>query len=326
MPELSKTVYISDSYHPAENLGFEDYLMSICREDEVILYLWQNQKTIVIGKHQNPHKECNLARVKEDGIHLVRRKSGGGAVFHDLGNLNFTFIAHRKHYDQDKHYQVILEGLKPWGIIAEQTGRNDIAIDGKKFSGNAFLHQKDFSCHHGTILVDVNMQELGRYLMPPKIKLTGKSVDSVRSRVVNLRDLNEQLTIDGLKTSLLNAFDQAYQGPLSHRELPHSDSFREHSSTYFDWLWTIGKSPKATYKLGSRFDWGTFVMDLAVKNGHIQSCIVSSDTLLDLPIAELSETFSGLKLDQAEIHPAIDQLFTNVTIAADLKQLLAEIV
>lgn len=324
MKKVKKSVYLSESFNPAENLGFEEYLMSVCGEDEVIMYLWQNQRTIVVGKHQNPYKECDVANLKKDGIHLVRRKSGGGAVFHDLGNLNFTFIAHVKNYDQDKHFKVILDGLKPWGINGEQTGRNDITVDGKKFSGNAFMHKKKVSCHHGTLLVDVNMKELGRYLTPPQIKLISKGVDSVRARVVNLKELNDQLHIDGLKETLIRAFDEAYEGKLANQPVPEYSQYENYYKTYSDWQWTIGESPKATMSLGQKFTWGNMVMDLFVKDGLINECVISSDTLVDMPLGQLQEKLVGLKLKSDQVNKVIEDLFEDDT-ANDILGFMSEI-
>ena len=316
---LKKSLYLSDGFDPAVNLGFEEYLVNTCEEDEVILYLWQNAKTIVIGKHQNPYKECDLPNMKRDGIHLVRRKSGGGAVFHDMGNLNFTFIAHKDNYDQGRHFQVILEALKTWGINAEQTGRNDIAVDGKKFSGNAFLHTKGRGCHHGTILMDVNMKELGQYLTPPQIKLVGKGIDSVRSRVVNLKELNSALTIEGLKQSMVEAFNEVYSGPLDQKPMPDSALFADYSKHYGEWVWTIGRSPKATMSLGKRFEWGNLVMDLDVQDGIIDSCTLSSDTLLDEPLLVFQDALKGLRVGTAEISVLIDSMFVDEGMCEDLK-------
>lgn len=317
--EMKKSLYLSEGFDPAINLGFEEYLLNSCEEDEVILYLWQNAKTIVIGKHQNPYKECDLPNMRRDGIHLVRRKSGGGAVFHDMGNLNFTFIAHDKHYDKSRHFQVILDALKTWGIEAEQTGRNDIAVDGKKFSGNAFLHTRGRGFHHGTLLVDVNMKELGQYLTPPPIKLVGKGIDSVRSRVVNLKELNGDLTIEGLKKSMVEAFDRVYDGPLEPKLVPGQSLFADYSQHYADWVWTIGRSPKSTMSLGKRFEWGNLVMDLDVRDGIIHSCAISSDTLLDEPLLLFQDALMGLRVGTAEISVLIDSMFVDERMCEDLK-------
>lgn len=322
--ELKKTVYISGSFDPVENLGFEEYLVSICEKDEVIMYLWQNRKTIVIGKHQNPYKECNIGNLKKDGIHLVRRRSGGGAVFHDLGNLNFTFIAQQENYDQDRHFSVILKALSSWGIEAAKTGRNDITVDGRKFSGNAFMYKKNIRCHHGTLLVDVNMKELGTYLTPPQIKLIGKGVDSVRARVVNLKELNEDLTIEGLKKTLTEAFDQTYPGTLTSRKMPDKELYADFCAPFSDWNWTIAKSPKATMSHSGRFEWGTLVMDLSITGGTIESCIISSDSLLDQPFEDFAESITGLKLRVKDIENVVDNLFTDRMVLKDLKDFMEE--
>ena len=136
---LEKLTYIeSNTTNPYHNLALEEALLFGCGKEECILYLWQNEKTVVIGKNQNAWKECRTEKLERDGGHLARRLSGGGAVYHDLGNLNFTFLVSREHYDLDRQLAVIQRALEHLGLRAEKSGRNDLLINGKKFSGNAF--------------------------------------------------------------------------------------------------------------------------------------------------------------------------------------------
>ncbi len=174
---------------PYANLALEEYLLTHIPDETVIPYLWQNQNTVVIGKNQNAWKECRFTDLEADQGHLARRLSGGGAVFHDLGNLNFTFLAHKEDYSVPKQLDVILEAVRSLGISAEKTGRNDVTADGRKFSGNAFYSNGVTEYHHGTLMVDVDKEKLSRYLNVSPKKLQSKGVDSVRSRVVNLREL-----------------------------------------------------------------------------------------------------------------------------------------
>ena len=187
------TVITSVSTDPWHNLALEELLFTSGGEGTV-LYLWQNRNTVVIGRNQNAWKECRADLLEREGGRLARRTSGGGAVFHDMGNLNFTFITPRGGYDLERQLGVILGAVRSQGIDAGFTGRNDlVTAGGGKFSGNAFCFSRDRGLHHGTILVDVDMDKLSRYLVPSADKLRSKGVDSVRSRVANLRELNPDM-------------------------------------------------------------------------------------------------------------------------------------
>lgn len=210
-----KIVY-STSNDPWFNLSVEEYLLSCVQKDEVILYLWQNQNTIVIGKNQNPWKECSCDEFERNGGKLARRLSGGGAVFHDLGNLNFTFIMDKNLYDLNKQLSIILNSCKNLGINAEFTGRNDITVNGRKFSGNAFYFAKDSAYHHGTILIDTNFEKLTKYLQVSKEKIDSKGIKSVKSRVVNLKSIKKDLTVEKMMKELKQNFIKVYGTRGSH--------------------------------------------------------------------------------------------------------------
>lgn len=203
-------VYRTDNKNPYQNLAVEEYLTLHTEPEECILYLWQNQHTVVIGKNQNCWKECKVNYLEEDGGNLVRRLSGGGAVYHDLGNLNFTFCVQKENYDLSRQMDVVLEAVQSFGIDAQKTGRNDITVNGRKFSGNAFYKSGNFCYHHGTLLVSADKEKMSKYLNVSREKLKSKGVDSVRSRVANLREFEESLTIDGLADALVKAFSKIY--------------------------------------------------------------------------------------------------------------------
>ena len=199
----------STSFNPWLNLAIEEYLVENVKDNEVILYLWQNKDTVVIGSNQNPWKECNIEKMKDGDIKLARRLSGGGAVFHDVGNLNFTFLMGKDLYNQDQQLRVILDAVNSYGFNAEFSGRNDILIDGRKFSGNAYFFGDTSSYHHGTLLVDADMLKLTEYLNPSKQKIVSNGVDSVKSRVVNLKSIKDSITIEDLKSSLVKSFQMS---------------------------------------------------------------------------------------------------------------------
>ena len=203
---------------PYENLALEEALLNRVGEGELILYLWQNERTVVIGKNQNPWKECRTALLAEEGGHLARRLSGGGAVFHDLGNQNFTFLMPAQDYDLPRQLTVIQRACRSLGIPAERSGRNDLLADGRKFSGNAFYKHNGKAYHHGTLMVDVDLDRVQRYLSPSKAKLAAKGVESVRSRVVNLREFVPTLTVEQLADALIAALAEVYSEGTGNRE------------------------------------------------------------------------------------------------------------
>ena len=177
-----RIVYLeTDSTDPYDNLALEEALLEEAAPGECILYLWQNQNTVVIGRNQNCWKECAVEELEQSGGHLARRLSGGGAVYHDLGHLNFTFLASKEDYDLGKQMKVIQRAVKAFGLDAQKNGRNELTLDGKKFSGNAFYEAKGKCYHHGTILISADKEKAARFLNVDMQKLKSKGVESVRS-------------------------------------------------------------------------------------------------------------------------------------------------
>ena len=200
----------SGSHDPGFNLALEQYVFDRLDRAHAYCMLWQNDNAIIVGKNQNTVGEINAAYVKEHGIRVVRRLSGGGAVFHDLGNLNFTFLVPTADYDVERQLSVICTACRELGIPAKISGRNDVVVEGRKFSGNAFYQNGGRSYHHGTLLIHVDTEKMGRYLSPSKAKLEAKGVESVRSRVVNLREYRPGLTCRQMEQQLIAAFESVY--------------------------------------------------------------------------------------------------------------------
>lgn len=301
---IRKLTYIeSGQANPYGNLALEETLLLNCGEEECILYLWQNQNTIVIGRNQNAWKECLVDKLKEDGGHLVRRLSGGGAVYHDLGNLNFTFLVRKGNYSLEKQLSVIIRALDKLGINAEKSGRNDILVDGRKFSGNAFYEQGDFCYHHGTLMVDVNLGELSKYLTVSAEKLKSNGVDSVKSRVTNIKACKPDLTIPLLQNALREAFEDVYQ--LSAEvDLPEGQNQKqvcESRKKFESWEWIYGRKIVFEHEISNRFSWGSFGIQFQVKSGKIQEAGVYSDAMEQKFVSSLSEYLKQVTYSKTEI-------------------------
>lgn len=195
----------SEDTSPYYNLALERSLFDFVDEDTVILYLWQNSHTIVIGKNQNAYAECKVDEFIKDGGTLARRPSGGGAVYHDLGNLNFSIICNESIAKEHTYQRIVKEALRFFDIVSEFNGRNDLTVDDKKFSGNAFYVKDDVLCQHGTILINSDFKELSKYLTPDISKLERNHVKSVESRVVNLSEISDKITVESMKEAMIKA-------------------------------------------------------------------------------------------------------------------------
>ncbi len=314
-------VYISDSIDPYENLSIEKHLLDTTPADTVTLYLWQNQNTVVIGRNQNPWAECKCRELEADGGKLARRLSGGGAVFHDVGNLNFTFLCATENYDLQKQMKVIETACLLAGIKTELSGRNDILADGRKFSGNAFYNSKGKSYHHGTILINTDREKMSKYLTPPKAKLEAKGVKSVRSRVVNLTELSPELTVSDMRKYMSAAFETVYGLHSELLTVIDKNALSELVKQYSSWEYLYGTPLAFSISLEDRFSWGHINLQLQLKDGLIQSVKVFTDSM-DWQLAiNIESALIGSRFDFNAISKAIIPVLSSDT-ATDILNLL----
>ncbi|MFP4012124.1 MAG: lipoate--protein ligase [Spirochaetaceae bacterium] len=317
---MSVRLFTSESTNPWFNLATEDWIFRDMDPSYRILFLWRNAETVVIGRHQNPWKECNLAQMEQDGVYLARRQSGGGAVYHDLGNTNFTFMTSIDRYDQEENFRIIIDGLASFGITAERSGRNDLLVDGRKVSGSAFKRTKDRAFHHGTLLINADLGRLVDYLSPAKKKLVSKGIDSVRSRVVNLTEFNPGINHEELTAAIFRAFleyygEQAEVEHLTREDLAKIPSLSAHYEELKDWNWRFGRSPEFTHRLSDRFDWGEMEIHLNARRGRISEVQVFSDTHYPELVEYLEEHLQGLKYAKDDIRHFVE------TMRSDLPEL-----
>ncbi len=266
----------SNEYNPWKNLAIEKHLADNVQSGDLLFYLWQNEKTVVIGRNQNALRECKANLLEEEGGYLARRTTGGGAVYHDLGNLCFTFIASPERYDLERQMKVIQIACRKYGIETEFSGRNDIITkDGYKFSGNAFSVNKKCKIQHGTLMINLDKEMLSRYLTPSEEKMKAKGVKSVKSRVCNLKELNADVTVEAMKNALKEAFEEEYGEYERIGLVEDADAYEMFAS----WDWRYGKSPECEVVHSKRFSWGEVQVHLKLKNLHIEECKVYSDSL-----------------------------------------------
>ena len=302
MIERIKT-YITDNTIPYENLAVEEWLLRTVEPNECILFLWQNMRTVVVGKNQNVRSEVRIDTLEEEGGYLVRRLSGGGAVYHDLGNLNFTFLIKKKDYDLDKQSSVILEMAKMFGLDAIKTGRNDILINGSKFSGNAYYSSGENSYHHGTIMVDVDKDALGKYLNVSAEKLKSKGVSSVKSRVTNLSELDETIDIQRTLDYMIKAFEKIYKQKAQEMRRDDLDwgEIKELENKFASPEWKYGRKLPFSFSIRDRYKWGGIEVFLDIQSGEIQDLEIYSDAMDVDFIGVVTESLRGAEFAKEAI-------------------------
>lgn len=319
-------IYQSSGLDPFGNLAREQVLLEHGPGEGVILYLWQNENTVVIGRNQNAFKECRVSLLEEEGGKLARRLSGGGAVFHDTGNLNFTFLLPQEDFDVRRQLEVICRACRAFGIPAEISGRNDLVAQGQKFSGNAFYKNGNRAYHHGTLLLNADMNRLGRYLSPPAAKLKAKGVDSVRSRVVNLCGLAPELTCDALKEALIHSAEDVYGFPA--QALRFTPEMEEETirltDHYASRQWRFGANAPASFTCEQTFPWGTVSLELQIEKGIIAHASVYTDAMEWELSPQLQQALEGRAFTRTAILESLSNTKIQSRIREDLSRMLAE--
>lgn len=293
--------YIKTNYSiPAYNMAMEDLIMNYLPSDDYLTF-YIHDPSIIIGQHQNTIEEINEDYCKEKGIHIQRRLSGGGAVYHDHGNLNFSFIV-RATRDNVNDFNVltqpVIKTLEKLGIKAELSGRNDILIDGRKFSGNAQFFRNGMLLQHGTILFNSDMSELGNALKVKEMKIQSKGVKSVRSRVTNIIDYleDQSLTIEQFKDLLLETIGEIYE--LEEYQLsPEEQAIHDRlvREKFMTWEWNYGKSPAYNISRAHKFPFGIVDARIDVKEGIIKNIKLYGDFFVREDISTLEEHLKGVR-------------------------------
>ena len=308
-------IYIkNDSNNPHFNLALEEYFLKNFKGEEYFI-LWQNESAIIIGRNQNTIEEINKDYVEANNIKVVRRLSGGGAAYHDLGNLNFTFIvgANESNVNNFKKFtDSIVDSLDKIGVKAEFTGRNDITIEGKKFSGNSQYYFKDRLLHHGTILFNSDLSVVQSALQVKAEKIESKGIKSVRSRVTNVYPyLIEKVSVKEFKEILLHSIFEYKNVPYKEYVLNQNDIDKIQAiadEKYSTWDWTYGESPEFNMEKSKRYPFGQLNIKLDVKNGKIKSMGIYGDFFANKDLTKLQEGFIGVNFEEESIRETIQGL------------------
>jgi len=280
----------SSRWDPFWNLAVEEYLLDCVERYHRILFLWQSENAVVVGKNQNPWRECRIERVAAHNADIARRVTGGGAVYQDRGNLNFAYYCPRTEYREARPYAAVCAALSELGIHAQRMGKNSLHVQGKKISGNAFCFRRNSALHHGTLLVRADLQKLRAFLQPPDYRLSTRAIGSVPATVANLARFSPHLTVPEVESVLTRAFARDAGSrevtPTPASQLPADPIdrlYRKHRS----WTWRFGQSPPFSIELEAVFDWGSVVLALRVEQGYITDINIRSDGLDGADIGHL---------------------------------------
>lgn len=302
----------SEKTDPHYNLALEQYVFDSMKAGESCFMLWQNDNTIVVGKHQNTVEEINAAYVEEKGITVARRLSGGGAVYHDLGNLCFTFIteaAAEKAFDFAFFCQPVAQALASMGVTVEISGRNDMTIDGKKFSGNAQYMKRGRVMHHGTILYDSDLDVAAQALNVSSDKIESKGIKSVRSRITNIRPyLSKDASVIEFRNALRDYMFR--ENDMRNEELTAKDEAavrKLRDEIYSRWEWNFGASPAYAVRKSRRIE-GCGKIDMHInvgQNGIIDEVAFYGDYFGNSDTAELASKLKGVSMERTAINAAL---------------------
>jgi lipoate-protein ligase A len=303
---MKNAIYLAKSHDCAANLAGEAYLMSLPHEH--VLYLWVNDPCIVIGRYQNPFNECNLQRMDDEGVQLVRRQSGGGAVYHDQGNLCFTLIGNKEQSSKEENFALIIKALATLSLDCELSGRNDILLNGKKISGNAFQTTATKFCHHGTLLISSDLSVMGNYLTPSSTKLASKAVKSVASRVGNLKEGNQEITNEMVQDALIEAFKEMYgEAEVQEIDFTTFPAAQQNYHRFGDRSQILKETPQFTHSFTHRFPWGEADFRILVEQGVIRDILMFTDSLDTSIVSRIKAILIGVPYERHAIEAVLNK-------------------
>ena len=309
--------YISKTHDTAFNIALEEYCFKQLKDEDEIFLLWINEPSIIVGKYQNTIEEINTEYTREKGIHVIRRISGGGAVYHDLNNLNYTIISNGRsgeEFDFKSFSQPVLDALDSLGVKAEFTGRNDLEIDGQKFCGNAQYVRNGRIMHHGCLMFDVDTSVLADALKVSKDKIESKGIKSVRSRVTNIKDHlpNQDMTVQDFVAALKKYMSEKYE--MTDFVATKEDeaailAIQEENNNSWDWVY--GKNPDFNIKRNRRLKTGKIEANIMVEQGVITNIKFYGDFFGVMDVEDIAKKLVGVKYQKEDIQKVLEQIDIN---------------
>ncbi|CAH1203300.1 MULTISPECIES: lipoate--protein ligase [Paenibacillus] len=300
---------------PSVNLAIEEYILKHLPMDDSYLLFYINRPSIIIGKHQNTIEEINIEYVQDNNVQVVRRLSGGGAVYHDLGNLNFSFITKddgQSFHNFRKFTQPVVEALHELGVNAELTGRNDLQVGERKISGNAQFSTRGRMFSHGTLMFDLNLDHVQASLNVNPEKFKSKSTKSVRSRVANIRELmSSDMTIEAFRGELLRHIFGMEPNEVPQYHLTEKDweKINEISAErYKNWDWNYGQSPESNVKHSRKFPVGIIDLRMNIKDGRIEDIKIFGDFFGVGDVADIEDMLRGKRYEESDVREALKDL------------------
>ncbi len=291
------------STDPHFNMAFDEFCLEQLKADEPVFYLWQNRPSVIIGLNQSAYAEVNLPFLQEKGIKLARRVTGGGAVYHDLQNLNYTITGRIRDLEKDypAYVETMANALRTLGVPAQLSGRNDILVEGRKCSGYAKRMSRDRLMIHGTLMYDVDIDTLTRALSVPGSKLSAAGIESVRSRVANLKDYLPQFPDilsfrNALQELLSDGYGEIFLTPEQSAEI---SSYAD--SKFRTWEWNFGHSPAAAFRIRKKFPCGTIEAAFSLRSGRMTGLRFSGDFLGNLPPERIEKALEGCRYTRGDL-------------------------
>ncbi|MBN0919327.1 lipoate--protein ligase [[Mycoplasma] gypis] len=295
-------IYLAKKHSPFYTLTMEEMLVKDPEQTDDIVYFYQHENAVIIGRNQNVYEEVKIDELEKNNVELYRRLSGGGAVYHDLGNINFSFITKKSEgQNYEKFLQPILEFLKSLGVNAYFKGRNDLVIDDLKFSGNAQFIWKDKIVHHGTLLFDANLEKLGNYLIPSKLKMQSKGIKSARQRVTNINDtLPNKMSVNHFINGLIGFFEKKYDSKLEELPSKYDQEIKKLAEYKKSKDWIFKKQFPFSVTNEAKYDSGILKVKYSVKENRFENIVFEGDFLALTDHDVVRDALIGSEYDKKE--------------------------